>query len=299
MPAADYRKKPIFILGIDRSGTSMLSEVIHRWGAHAGKEEHLPQADESNPQGYWEYAPMQELIGGLIDSLGVSIWAHDFKERLQVRITDPHLEARALELALGMGNPDRPWFWKDALLISVIPLLRRIFPEAVYLVTLRDPHASAVSYEKMMIPKPLRDKIRLVEYTYLRWQHFMLTILEELRGYEGQLLVPYETLVSSPGEQCARISRFLDARYPLPGDPKERIDKMARTIDPQLWRNRSRVPFLEREDAPGAQKKLFAYLENHLDTNFGDFDPRDHALPEWAREYCANMGVIGWMLNSL
>lgn len=242
---------------------------------------------------------MQDFIGDLIDSVGVSIWAPEFEGLLEKRALDPSLEQRALKLAFEMGSPERPWFWKDAMLISVIPFLRRVFPEAVYLITLRNPHDSASSYEKLLVPEALRGKIRLVEYTYLRWQHFMLTIFEELKNYKGRLLVPYETLVSSPREQCTRISRFLDTEYGLTEGAGVRIERMEQSINPRLWRNRSRVSFLDREDAPSVSKELFAYLLSRVDGDLGDFDPSKYPLPEWSREYCSNMSVMGWLLNSL
>ncbi len=293
------RSKPIFVLGVDRSGTSMLSEVVHRWGASAGKEEGLCRADEGNPQGYWEYGPMQEFIGDVIESVGVSKWDPRFRELIRQRASDPGLRRRARELVAEMGAADQPWFWKDALLIFALPFLRELFPNAVYLITLRNPYESAISYEKLIIPTALRGKIRLIEFSLLRWQQLLIMICEGLKDHASKLFVRFEALVSSPDEQCARLSGFLGTEYGLVETSGERAQRMAETINPLLWRNRSPTSFLENPQALAAQKELFVYLNDHCDGDVSDFDAARYPYPRWAPEYCSNMPYMQWLLASL
>ena len=298
--AGDFESRPpIFVLGIDRSGTSMVSELLFRWGAHAGAQDLLCAADEGNPQGYWEYQPMQAFFTELMNSAGVSIWDPELSQAMRRQVSDPELRRRAMELAAEMGAPDRPWFWKDSQLIFSLPFLREVFPSAVYLITLRNPYDSAVSYEKLRIPAPLQNKVRLIGYTLLRWQHLMVSICEELKSYPRKLLVSYEALVSSPREQCARICRFLDAAYGPADDSEVRAERMAQSINPNLWRNDSQVPFAERRNVSQAQRDLFLYLSSRLDGDVSDFDAARYPFPEWSREYCSNMSVMQWLLGSL
>ena len=35
----DSESYPIIVLGVERSGTSVVAEVLHRWGAYAGTSE--------------------------------------------------------------------------------------------------------------------------------------------------------------------------------------------------------------------------------------------------------------------
>lgn len=288
--------RPIFVLGIDRSGTSLVSELLFHWGAQAGRPEHLPKPDEGNPQGYWEYAPMQEFLAELLD--GVSLWDPGLDTILLRRAADPELRRRALKLGDEMrGAGGGSWFWKDAKLIFSLPFLRQVFPEAVYLITLRNPYDSALSYEKLSLPAPLRDKVRLVEYTLLRWQHLMVTICEELKDHPGKILISYESLVASPLDQCARLCRFLTAQ--CAGGDGGSLERMAQAVNPCLWRNHSRASFLDVPHASGAQKELFSYLSARLDGDVKDFDSSRYPLPEGSREYCANMSVLLWLLGNL
>jgi len=290
--------RPIFVLGIDRSGTSMVSELLSHWGAYAGRQEDLCRADEGNPQGYWEYKPMQDFFNDLISGTRVSLWDPAFKEAIRREAADPAARRRALELAAGMGSPDGRWFWKDQNLIFALPFLRQVFPDAVYVITLRNPYDSALSYEKLRIPPALRGRIRLLGYSLLRWQHFMVAIFSELKDHPRKLLVSYEALVSSPREQCARLCRFLAPLY-AEADGEGRVDRMAQAINPRYWRHASETPFAGLSSVSLAQRELFQYLASRLDGETNDFDPSLYPFPEWSLEYCGNMSVMQWLLGSL
>src|SRR5947209_7457888 len=72
--SADSIIRPIIILGVDRSGTSLIAELVHRWGAYAGEASELAPGNEGNPQGYWEYMPMEDFLSDLSRSVGLSDW---------------------------------------------------------------------------------------------------------------------------------------------------------------------------------------------------------------------------------
>ena len=45
-------QRPIIVLGVPRTGTSLVGQVTHHWGAGAGEAERLVQGNEGNPLGY-------------------------------------------------------------------------------------------------------------------------------------------------------------------------------------------------------------------------------------------------------
>jgi hypothetical protein len=299
-PPPESRTRPIFILGIDRSGTSLLAEIVFRWGAHAGDPQQLGTADEGNPQGYWEYKPMQDLVAELVAGMGVPFWEPAFKEQMRQRAFDPAYRDKALALIAEMQAAERPWFWKEPDFAFSLPFWRELLADPVYLVTLRKPHHSAQSYEKLILPPPFRGRIRLVAYFLLRWQGFMISVVEELKRARSKLLVSYEALLSSPVEQCARICRFLEAEIgSADGESAGRVQRMARVVDPDLWRSTSSVPFSEVPESSPEQRALYAYLCSRLDGDLGDFDPLQYPFPACWREYAANIGVVHRLLESL
>lgn len=296
------RSRPIFVLGIDRSGTSLLAEVTFRWGAYAGDPKRLASPDEGNPQGYWEYEPMQELVGDLIVAAGVSPWDDSFRDHVRRYAADPTYRDRALSLISEMQAGDRPWFWKEPNFAFLLPFWNELVEDPIYLVTLRNPHHSALSYEKYSLPPILSDRVRLVAYFLLRWQHYMISIAEGLKGTRSKILVSYEALLSSPGEQCARICRFLDAEtggVRTDDESTSTVECMAQTINPRLWRNRPSETLGDVPEASAEQKALFLYLSERLDGDLDDFDASHYPLPPCWREYVSNIGVIRWLLENL
>jgi hypothetical protein len=50
--------RPIIVIGPERSGTSVVADMICRWGAYPGEPGKQREADERNPRGYFEYLPI-------------------------------------------------------------------------------------------------------------------------------------------------------------------------------------------------------------------------------------------------
>ena len=300
MTALATRLPPLFVLGVDRSGTSLLAELLHRWGAHAGDSAQLRAANAGNPQGYWEYQPMQDFLAELITAVGHSVWDPRCRELMRRQASDPALRRRALELAAAMEHPERPWFWKEPNFVLTLPFWAEIFTDAVYLITLRNPGDSLASYEQFFLPPSLAGKIKIGGYFFLRWQYFAVSICAELKAHRRQLLVVYEELVSSPLPQCERICRFLTAAYgpAFAADPGL-AERMAATVSPRLWRNNGGIPFAAAAHASPAQKELYSYLSSHADSDFGDFDPARYPFPECFEEYMSNMTVFKWLFDNM
>ena len=40
----DPESHPIIVLGVERSGTSVVAEMVHRWGAYAGPSREVAQS---------------------------------------------------------------------------------------------------------------------------------------------------------------------------------------------------------------------------------------------------------------
>jgi hypothetical protein len=64
---------PVCILGMHRSGTSMITRLLNLCGLYLGREEAmLPPSPEDNPDGYWENQSITDLNEEILASLGGS-----------------------------------------------------------------------------------------------------------------------------------------------------------------------------------------------------------------------------------
>jgi hypothetical protein len=285
--------RPIIVLGVDRSGTSLVSELIWKWGAYPGDLAKLIEANPSNPQGYWEYTPMQDLLEELISSTGLPYCHPEMDRRMAEKAGDPALRAHALKLVAEMEAEGKPWFWKEPYLSVALGFWEKIWKDPVYVIPVRNPQDSALSFEKMFLPPALRGGgIRIVAMFLLRWQHFILSILAHSESNPSTIFIPYEELLEHPEDQCRRLSRFLDAACGTESGGEEQLQRMAKTVNPDLWRNKSRVPFSAVPEATAEQVALFDYLHRKVADPAAPFDPRLYELSAGWREYLQNFDLI-------
>ena len=135
----DPASHPIIVLGVERSGTSVVAEMVHRWGAYAGPVEKLHEADAHAPRGYWEFLPLWDLLAELGEfDAGATWWDHDFQQRTKKKAADPALRKKTTELITEM-NKGGPWFWKDPALSHFLPFWKQIWGDAIYIITVRNP----------------------------------------------------------------------------------------------------------------------------------------------------------------
>src|SRR5438874_1070820 len=74
MPGSSEMLKPdiVCILGMHRSGTSLLTRMLNLMGVHLGPEQLLMQPNSSNPKGYWEHDGIVSLNDEILARLGGS-----------------------------------------------------------------------------------------------------------------------------------------------------------------------------------------------------------------------------------
>ena len=287
MNQSQAQSRPVIILGVDRSGTSIVARLAHEWGAYGGDPAQLERRDPFNPSGYWELRPMVLFLHEVFKEVGRDFWRPGFEQALRNAAENPRLRKPAEKLVASMAAGSPAWFWKEPWLSLQLPFWKPVWGDASYIITVRNPYDSAVSWEKMMLPRDMRGRISIIALNLLRWQHFMLSILRGVEGSRRLLFVPYEELIKDPRGQSERICRFLDQETGTAHD-ECRVKRMLTAVDPDLWRNKSETDFSQIETATREQKALYDLLRRKVDDPYAPFDPGDYALyPGW-REYLQN-----------
>ena len=87
-PQGTSKRRAIIVLGAERSGTSVVAEMVRRWGAYSGDAEKLRKGDEQqSAKGYMEYPPIWDVLAKLGDfAEGVSYWDASFEERIKSKL---------------------------------------------------------------------------------------------------------------------------------------------------------------------------------------------------------------------
>ncbi|MCB1036845.1 MAG: sulfotransferase [Acidobacteria bacterium] len=258
---AEIKPRPIIILGVDRSGTSMVSEMVSRWGAYGGPDPTLSTGDEKNQRGYWEYEALRPLLDELLLCADVSEWHPMYRVELKKRSQETYYRKKAEDLIAPMEIPGKPWFWKDPDLCLMLSFWLELWKDPVFVITVRNPYDSAVSMEKFVLSDELRNKkYRLITAYLLRWQCFMVSILSELNRKPEKIFLQYEELMESPDVQAKRLFEFLNRACGASDDDHDRLQNMVQVVTPGLWRNRSPMPLERVPQASKEQKGLYQLL---------------------------------------
>src|SRR5215510_3216131 len=137
----------IIVAGIYRSGTSLTTELIHRWGAYAGQKSDIFE-DE---YGYMEHFALQKINDDLLNNTSRVPTPVD---KLLEKAQDPALRERALQVLQTMDqeaeeNHATAWVWKDPRLPLVLPFWTHIWDDVIYVIPVRHPVETILSAAKM------------------------------------------------------------------------------------------------------------------------------------------------------
>lgn len=276
----------IFVVGMPRSGTSLITDVIRRWGAQVGPEQDVLPADQFNPQGYWEYLPLKRFNDMLLASLGANErFPPDPSDQclLQTRAADPVWQAEARAVLAPLNRAGNLWVVKDPRLRMLLPFWTHILPDLACVVMLRQPLDLALSLQRLV-----KTHVPAARYPLsailLEWQNAMLAILQATAQRPATLFVEYERLVAEPQAVCGQVDRWLASYCQVaPGDPR-RLATMIDAVTPALQHQRGGDATQSHLLTP-EQCALYAALQAKAQGSASAIDPTAFPLyPGW-REY--------------
>jgi hypothetical protein len=157
--SSNVEHRPICVLTVGRSGSSLAARALALLGADLGPEGEMLPADRHNKAGYWELREMNHLGDELLAALGGNLWAPpalpDGWEQ------DPKVEPfrrRARELVERLRPTGRRWAFKDARSVYLLPLWRDILGAMDYVICVRAPADFAESLSRL-VPERSREEI--------------------------------------------------------------------------------------------------------------------------------------------
>ncbi|HEX6900122.1 MAG TPA: sulfotransferase [Thermoanaerobaculia bacterium] len=192
----------ITVLGMHRSGTSMLARLLALMGCHAGPEEGFAPPDAANPKGYWERRDVWAVDEAILQALGKS-W-YDVAELDLARLPEedrPGLEERAQAIVNEL-DAHRPWVVKDPRLCLVFPFWRRFLERPVCVLIDRDPLSVARSLR-------VRDGFPLA-FGIALWERYTLSALAATLGLP-RVAVSCGDLLAHPLATVRRLREELTA----------------------------------------------------------------------------------------
>jgi hypothetical protein len=197
-----WESRPIVVLGMHRSGTSVVTQLIHAMGAYAGQPDELMPADMFNPTGFWEHGAAVEIDTEILDALGA-----DWSDIRAVEISRLSEEQRAGFIArarrLVQSLQGRGAFvLKDPRMSLLFPLWQEALTNPVCVIVWREPMAVARSLTT-------RDRLPLL-ISLAVWDHYNRRVLRDTEGLP-RVLVSYEELLAEPDRVVRKLHAELTA----------------------------------------------------------------------------------------
>lgn len=203
--------KIIVVLGMHRSGTSVVTRTLEALGISLG-ENLMPPAENNNEKGFFEDLAIVSINDDLMRSDGFdwqclaggsqTNWANLCESAQGQRAIAYLGEMLEKHPRLGLKDPRMPRllpFWKA--------VFRHMQLEPLFLISSRDPLSVAHSLNK-------RDGLSL-EKSQLLWLDHYLPCFRETQGYT-RMVVGYDHLIDEPRGQLQRIARFCGLDTPEP-----------------------------------------------------------------------------------
>ena len=198
----------VVILGMHRSGTSMVAEALASAGLYVGEPEDLLSGQEDNPHGFWE----REDVVALNDAILLDNGGHWYRPPRGTLTVSPEQTAAITSIVSGMPV-DQSWLVKDPRQVLTWPLWERALADAVLVFVYRDPVAVAASLQR-------RNEFPLSLGLCL-WEYYNLLAVGALQGRDT-ICVSYEEVAADPtgtlsgllqrlAEQGVSCKRELDA----------------------------------------------------------------------------------------
>ena len=202
-------KKLIVVLGMHRSGTSVITRGLQLLGVDLG--ENLHPAAPDNPKGFWEDRDCLEINEALLNYLGSAYDRLDFAwEQLGSSAELSRLKLKASRLIKKkLDESQGIWGFKDPRTCRLLSFWQDVFQavgcDTRYVIVVRNPASVVESLE-------LRNALP-AEKSYLLWLQHTLPIIIQTRG-KKRVIVEYDQLIESPYSQISRIASALDLPVP-------------------------------------------------------------------------------------
>ncbi|MGA9666807.1 MAG: sulfotransferase [Gallionella sp.] len=134
----DYFNNPIFVLGLPRSGTSMIAGSLGICGAWTGTT--VPGGGTANPKGFFEHAMVREHVTKkILTDLGCDPLGVKKLPPVDLQIEIAGLAGVIREIIERDGyQHDKPWLLKDSKLTLLWHTYKRAFPDATWVIVQRD-----------------------------------------------------------------------------------------------------------------------------------------------------------------
>lgn len=179
----------IIVLGMHRSGTSIVARLLNMMGAYFAPEGAAMPPTPDNPKGYWERNDIVVLNEGILANLGAT-WNRISQLDLS-KVSEglqQEFDKQAGTILQGL-DANRPWMAKDPRFCLLLPLWLRLLEVPVFIYVYRNPIQIAQSLRS-------RDGFSM-HFGIALWEKYTLQALKHSTGFP-RILLSFHDIMADP-----------------------------------------------------------------------------------------------------
>lgn len=231
----------LIVVGMHRSGTSMLARMLNLMGAYFGTEGVSTGANRENPKGFWERRDVRNINDAVLHSVGC-----DWDRVSQFNVSSlpdsvvDKFQVEASRLILDL-DAHRPWLIKEPRLCLLLPLWKPLLEVPVCIHIVRHPVEVAASLRT-------RNNIPM-EAGLALWQRYNHDAASAMRDLP-RIVVSHADIIRDPMQVVTRIYESLVLLgLKMPRLPS--ADEILAFVDRKLHRERYQATeLMAYADAP-------------------------------------------------
>lgn len=204
-PVTQTNPDVICIIGMHRSGTSMVARLLNLCGLYLGQAEQLFGPNSGNPEGHFEHTGFISIDDALLQHFGGS-W--DYPPQLE---SGWH-RARSLETLVSDAKslvatfPSAAlWGWKEPRTTLLLPFWKLIVPNLRFVICIRNPLEVAKSLAK-------RNGMTIEQGAYL-WNRYLRAAIRDTDGC-ARIFTFYDDFFIDVFAEIERLIRFCNLPCP-------------------------------------------------------------------------------------
>lgn len=242
----------IVVLGMHRSGTSLLSKILHELGIDMGVERIVKS--KSNVFGYYEDMDFLILNQKILESANGS-WNTIFKPGQLELISENYKED--IKTLIDQKNEKGIWGFKEPRTSLLINTYHKFFDNPKYIYIMRDKKEVCLSLNK-------RDQLSIdeAEKLYDYYNKEIQTFLQSV-NLNQVLFITYENLVNESYTIIMKIKTFLN----LSINQKE-LKKIISIPKSKKWLNISKTKFIILKKFKKIPKKIMKIIKSPIRLGF-------------------------------
>ena len=217
--------KQILVLGMHRSGTSMVSRILNLMGCYYASEDQTVLPAEDNPKGFWERKDVMDLNNKILDDYNSS-WDNPYNLK-DIEIDKPKYLNQIKNIIYKL-EPHRPWFIKDPRLCLTYNCWENVLENNINILVLRNPLEVSMSLYK-------RNKINYTSGLAL-WDFYTDRLVKKLEK-KKTVLCFYDHFLNDPYDASIILFNSLKKRK-IKNLNKPLREEVENFVDRKLYRSK-------------------------------------------------------------